>query len=42
LNWDIAKGYYLYKKKIKIVSDHSHSDLLPLTTLSVADLVIGG
>ncbi|VVH61563.1 Cytochrome c-type biogenesis protein DsbD, protein-disulfide reductase (EC, partial [uncultured Gammaproteobacteria bacterium] len=23
LNWDIAKGYYLYKKKIKIVSDHS-------------------
>jgi thiol:disulfide interchange protein DsbD len=76
LNWDIAKGYYLYKKKIKIVSDHSQrlgeaqfpaakikddeffgkvgiyldntlnalsiSDLLPLTTLSVADLVIGG
>jgi thiol:disulfide interchange protein DsbD len=23
LNWDIAKGYYLYKKKIKMVSDHS-------------------
>ncbi|CAC9495897.1 Cytochrome c-type biogenesis protein DsbD, protein-disulfide reductase (EC [uncultured Gammaproteobacteria bacterium] len=23
LNWDIAKGYYLYKEKIKIVSDHS-------------------
>jgi thiol:disulfide interchange protein DsbD len=22
LNWDIAKGYYLYKKKIKIVSDY--------------------
>ncbi len=23
LNWDIAKGYYLYKEKIKIVSGHS-------------------
>ncbi len=23
LNWDIAKGYYLYKEKIKIISDQS-------------------
>lgn len=23
LNWDIAEGYYLYKEKIKISSDHS-------------------
>jgi thiol:disulfide interchange protein DsbD len=23
LNWDIAKGYYLYKEKIKITSDYS-------------------
>ena len=23
LNWDIAQGYYLYKEKIKISSDHS-------------------